>query len=97
MTLVGFFAGIGCATFGLAGLYFLKFWKVSRDRFFALLCAACWLLAVERIAGVLSLVLLPTDELTQGYVRPWIYLFRLFAFAAILVAIVVKNRSVDRR
>lgn len=67
------------------GLFFLRFWRKTRDRFFAIFAFAFFLLAVERLTLVLVEVV---DE-----VRSFFYIIRLFAFIFILLAIVDKNRS----
>lgn len=68
----------------VAGLFFLRFWKSTRDRFFLLFAIAFWVEAVNRV--ILGLVELPENV-------PVIYLIRLSAFGLILFAIVDKNRS----
>ena len=75
--------GIATAAF-IAGLFFLRFWKASRDRFFLLFATAFWLEGAHRVviyqwAGA--------DEASPLY-----YLPRLVAYALIIVAIVDKNR-----
>jgi hypothetical protein len=69
----------------LSGLFFLRFWKKTRDRLFAIFAIAFWVLTVER---VLLAMTRPEDEF-----RPYIYLVRLFAFVLIIVAIIDKNRG----
>ena len=69
-----------------AGLFFLRFWRDTRDRLFAIFAGAFWLLAVQR--AVLTVVAHRGDEASV-----WIYALRLFAFLLILVAIVDKNRA----
>lgn len=73
----------GAITMGLvvAGLFFAKFWRRSRDPLFALFALAFWLLAINQ-ALVLAV---PQEE------RSFIYLLRLAAFALIAWAIVQKN------
>lgn len=78
--------------FALASLFFLKFSRISSDKFFRYLCVAFGALAIERVVGVITYVIDPSDE-GQSYARPWIYLIRLAAFALILIAIIQKNRS----
>jgi uncharacterized membrane protein len=68
----------------VAGLFFLRFWKKTRDRFFAFFAAAFWLLALNRLA---VLLLTETSEHLATAYFP-----RLVAFVLILVAIVDKNR-----
>jgi uncharacterized membrane protein len=80
-----FFSGATCALSCVAGLFFFRFWRKSRDRFFAFFAAAFWLLALQRMVGV---VLRHEQEDVTGT-----YLIRLLAFVLILVAIVDKNRS----
>ena len=75
--------GIGTASF-IAGIFFLRFWKASRDRFFLLFATAFWLEGAHRLvifhwAG--------TDEAS-----PFYYLIRLVAYGLIIIAIVDKNR-----
>jgi len=68
----------------VAGLFFLRFWKKTRDRFFAFFAAAFWLLAINRLAVVWLTE--KSEHLAAAY------LIRLVAFVLILVAIVDKNR-----
>ena len=72
----------GCA---VVGLFFLRFWKQTRDRFFAFFAIAFWILAVH------WLVLGLTDPAYEK--RIYFYLLRLAAFLLILAAIVDKNRT----
>ena len=69
-----------------AGLFFLRFWRDSRDRLFAIFAVAFFLLAVQR--AVLTIVVHHGQE---GSV--WLYGLRLLAFLLILVAVVDKNRA----
>lgn len=73
----------------VAGLYFLRFWRRSRDRLFAVLCAAFWLLGLQRLA------LATRPEWNDEFGS--IYLLRLLAFLMILGAIIDKNRSAASR
>lgn len=92
MTGAEILSGVTLATFAGAGLFFLKFWRASRDRFFLLFSAACWLVALERFA---------TFFISDAFdpLRPssspgnWVYVFRLFAFVAIIAAFIDKNRK----
>lgn len=86
-TLSTFLSGIHMATFAAAGLFFLKFWKGSRDQFFLLFGLACWLLSVERVFEIFA---------SSDYnVRSPLYLFRIVAYGLMLWAIIRKNRAVD--
>jgi hypothetical protein len=68
----------------VAGLFFLRFWKRTSDRFFLLFGLAFWVMTIGRFLLVQHNV-----ENENHY---YIYLFRLFAFILILVAIIDKNR-----
>ena len=72
---------IAMASF-VAGLYFFRFWKNARDRFFLFFAIAFWIDAIDRM--ILGLVELPENI-------PSLYLLRLAAFGLILFAIVDKN------
>lgn len=69
----------------VAGLFFLRFFRQTRDALFGYFGAAFWLLAAQAIALGLTK---PDAE-----VRVYLYLPRLLAFVFIIVAIVQKNRS----
>lgn len=74
--------GIATLSF-VAGLYFLRFWKSTGDRFHLFFAIAFWMEGVNRV--ILALVeALPEDV-------PLIYLIRLAAFSLILFAIADKN------
>lgn len=78
-----FFMGMIAMGFGTAGLFFLRFWKESRDRLFALFALAFFVLAGNRV------VLAVLQELRETTLGP--YIVRLLAFVVILIAIVDKN------
>jgi hypothetical protein len=84
MTLLDFLSGAVTFGFLLASLFFLRFWKRTRDGLFLSFAAAFLLLGVGQ--GLLALANIPVEE------RSWLYLFRLTAFGLILVAIIRKNR-----
>ena len=70
-------------------LFFLRFWKSTRDRFFFYFAMSFFLEAVNRVLlGMTSL----QDEDTPVY-----YLIRLAAYALILFAIIEKNRNRGKR
>jgi membrane-associated PAP2 superfamily phosphatase len=83
-----FVSGLLSAGYAIAALYFVKFWRQSRDRLFAFFGAAFVLLLLQRLA----LALLP-DLFADS---DWYYVVRLLAFALILFAIIDKNRAADR-
>lgn len=78
-------AGAIAMAYIVAGLYFLKFWRGTRDRLFLAFSSAFLLLAVQRVA----LVLLASDAESAV----WLYGLRLVAFVVIIAAILDKNRS----
>jgi hypothetical protein len=81
-TATTFMAGASAVLAAVAALFFLRFWRMSGDRFFLLFALAFAVLAGNRIA----LTVIPREQDT------WIYTLRLIAFAVIIVAIVDKNR-----
>ena len=87
-----FLGGIMVASFAASGLFFLKFYRASKDNFFLLFALACEMLALERIVSMMTSVFLPIDpDATDS--RFWIYLLRLTAFILILTAVIIRNRS----
>ncbi|HUG90379.1 MAG TPA: DUF5985 family protein [Planctomycetaceae bacterium] len=66
----------------IVGLFFLRFWRDTRDRLFLIFAVAFWLLGLTRLA----LVVLRSEE------HHYIYWFRLAAFVLMVAAIVDKNR-----
>ena len=79
-----FLSGAVVASFLVAGLFFLRFWKRTRDGLFLAFAAAFFLLGLGQ--SLLALANVPDEE------RSWLYLVRLLAFALILAAIIRKNR-----
>ena len=84
MTLYDFLSGALALGFGVCALFFLKFWKRTREELFLAFALAFLLLGIGQT--VLALADIPTEE------RGSLYLLRLFAFLLILVAIYRKNR-----
>ena len=84
MSLLDFLAGAITFGFLVASLFFLRFWRRTGDSLFLSFAAAFFLLGVGQ--GLLALASIPVEE------RSWLYLFRLAAFALILIAIIRKNR-----
>ena len=78
-----FFSGAIAMGFAIAGLFFLRFWRRTGDRFFLAFAGAFWLMMLQS-ATVLGNI--PDES------RNWTYLLRLAAFILIIVAIVLKNR-----
>jgi hypothetical protein len=88
-----FLSGFGMACFAACSIFFFKFYRMSRDRFYLLFCMAFLLLATERAVLLLvpKVVVVSDTPVTEG--RSWVYLMRLAAFVMILAAIIYKNRS----
>ena len=69
----------------VAGLFFFRYWRSSRDRFFLYFALSFWIEAIDRIAlGVLG----PTSEF-----EPLFYGVRVLAYGLIVLAILQKNRK----
>ena len=85
MTLYDFLSGAVSLGFIVCALFFLRFWRRTRDALFMAFALAFSLLGLGQ--AILALANIPTEE------RGSIYLIRLAAFALILIAIVRKNRS----
>lgn len=84
LMLIGAIA-MGCFT---ASLFFLRFWKKTRDKFFLFFSLS---FCIEGISRVILGLIGDTDEN-----KPLVYLMRLFSFMLILVAIIAKNRRVAK-
>ena len=80
-----FLQTVSATAAAVAALFFLRFWRDSRDRLFAFFAA---MFALLSISWTLLAVYHPTDE-----ARPYIYAIRLVAFLLIIAGIVDKNRS----
>jgi hypothetical protein len=77
--------GIVVAESLVAALFFVRFWRQSKDRLFRYFAAAFAILA----ANWFLLAFVPA----QNEARTAIFVLRLVAFVLIIVAIVDKNRS----
>ena len=84
-TLYNFLSGAIAFGFGVCGLFFLRFWRRTRDTLFLAFALAFVLLGIGQ--ATLALANIPTEE------RGSVYLIRLAAFAIIIFAVVRKNRS----
>lgn len=69
----------------VAALFFLRFWRQTRDRFFLCFAVAFVLEALHRLLWALA----PVDEADA----PLFYLIRLASYVLILLAIIGKNRG----
>jgi len=68
----------------VAGLFFLRFWRSTGDRFFLFFALSFF------IEGINRAVLSPTAQNNDG--APAYYVIRLIAYGLILYAILDKNR-----
>jgi hypothetical protein len=83
-TVFDFLSGAITMGFLVAGFFFLRFWKRTRDPLFLAFAAAFWLLGLGQ--ALLAFTDIPVEE------RSWLFLLRLAAFSLILVSIWKKNR-----
>jgi hypothetical protein len=68
----------------LAGLFFFRFWRHTRDRFFLFFAASFWIESVNRVGlGLWT---------SASEMNPVFYGIRLVAYGLILVAIWQANR-----
>jgi hypothetical protein len=78
-----FMLGAVTVASAMVGLFFLRFWRKTRDRFFLCFALSFWIEGLGRVLEALS------ESLHQD--MPAHYLVRLLAYALILFAIVDKN------
>jgi len=83
--MIEFLAGSVSMGFVIVALFFARFWRNTRDRFFLAFAAAFLLLAVNQ---ALAQWLGAADERVS-----YTYLLRVLAYVIILAAIVDKNLS----
>jgi len=84
-----FLPGAIMMAYAVAGLFFLRFWRETHDRLFAMFAIAFWILALD------YLVLTPTQGSVEGL--PLHYTVRFVAFFVILAGIIDKNYAKRRR
>jgi uncharacterized membrane protein HdeD (DUF308 family) len=80
----GFLVGVIATASLVAGLFFLRFWRDSRDSLFLAFGVAFLIEGANRAA------LIGSEHPNEG--NPWVYLVRCFAFLIILAGITNKNR-----
>jgi hypothetical protein len=80
-----FLLGVTAAGCFVIALFFARFWRATRDRFFLLMSLAFAIFAANRL--VLSFL----DENSEA--RPAAYTVRLLAFAMIVFAILSRERA----
>jgi hypothetical protein len=78
-----FVGGAIAMGFAVAGGFFLRFWRRAQEPLFLAFAMAFWLMAIDQV--VVTLII--RTEVN----RPEAYLFRLAAFALIVLAIIRKN------
>lgn len=83
-----FISGAAVMACAVVGLFFLRFWRQSRDRLFLIFAISFWMLGVER--SVLAFLK------NQNEATPYVYVIRLIAFAFIVAGIIDKNRQRKR-
>ena len=88
VSLAQFLMGANTLGFLAAALFFLRFWRRTRDRLFLAFSVAFFLLAMNQALVALSGI--PREE------QSWIYLLRLAGFSLLIVAIVAKNMGSRR-
>ena len=84
MVLYEFVSGAAALGFLTCSLFFLRFWRRTRDQLFLAFALAFALLGIGH--SVISLTEVPTED------KSALYLIRLLAFLLILFAIYRKNR-----
>lgn len=88
MRIEAFLLGVVAVTSLLAALFFLRFWRRTRDVLFLAFAVAFFIEGVNRI-GILS-------SPHPNEASPWVFVVRLFAFLIILGGILYKNYGVQR-
>jgi uncharacterized membrane protein len=84
----GFLLGVIATASIIAGVFFLKFWKQTKDLLFLAFAIAFTIEGLNRTAMLLL------KQPNEG--RLWVYLVRFFAFLLIVGGIVSKNRQSRR-
>lgn len=88
MRLEAFLLGVVATSSITASVFFLKFWKRTRDFLFLAFAVAFFIEGLSRVGTLL------TVRPNEG--SPWIYLVRLFAIVIILSGILHKNYGTNR-
>lgn len=83
--MIEFLSGALVLAFAIAGLHFLKLWRLTRDRLFLHFAIAFWLFALNEVAVSTPRI---SDDLS-GYE----YLLRVLGLVQILMAIADKTLS----
>ena len=88
MNLFAFLSGVVTMGFVVAGFFFLRFHRQTRDILFLAFAVAFWLIGL--VQALLALTSVSVEE------RSFFYLIRLAAFLLILAAIWWKNKNATR-
>jgi len=81
--MTGFITGALTAGYLVAALFFVKFWRRTRDGLFATFAAAFVLMAINQAAPLAFAI--PDERIAE------VYLLRLAAFVLIILAVLRKN------
>lgn len=87
--MMNFSAGMITMGFLVISLFFVKFWRRTRDALFLAFAVSFTLLALNQ--GLAIVIEIDRDE------RSYLYIIRLIAFLIIIVAVLHKNSAFDRR
>ena len=79
-----FLNGVSACASWAVGVFFLRYWRETKDRFFVLFAGAFWILSLNWLAVAMAHPAMETRHL--------FFLLRLAAFTLILVAVWHKNR-----
>jgi uncharacterized membrane protein HdeD (DUF308 family) len=80
----GFLLGVVATSSLVAGVFFLRYWRDTRDSLFLAFAAAFLIEGLNRTA------MLVLSQPNEG--KLWVYLVRFFAFLLIVAGIISKNR-----
>lgn len=85
VTMVLFLGGMLAMGYLIAAVFFLRYWRRTRERLFATFAVALLILALQRALLAANLAIIEDQT--------WYYGLRLLAFVLILWAIIDQNRS----
>jgi hypothetical protein len=85
--MVQFLWGALTASCTVAAMFFLRFWKLTRDRIFLFFGSAFAVLAVNWLGLAIA------NPLSEGHHR--LYVIRLVAYALIIAGVLDKNKPRD--
>ena len=82
-----FLLGGNCVACSVIALFFLRFWRSSHERLYAIFAAAFWIMGLNWAA---------LGYFNQDEDKTWLYIVRFLAFVLIIYGILDKNRSSRR-